>query len=509
MFNAIIGGQPMTQANIVPLAISSSEGNERKRNKKTQILSALLSASALGVFLEGCGGEGTDDGTPTPAPAPAALGSESNPYVGTLYADIFMGEVGKDWVSYAGSDATEGVTINLGVLDTNDVAEASGGWAREDKLTDINNLIGSNYADTLTGNGNANTLRGGAGNYIDTISGGDGNDYLDGGDGNDYLNGGQGDDTLYGGVGGDTLDGGDGTADEVSYSNSANGVRVNLLVTIAQPDFVENSFGFTANQGGDAVNDIITNVENILGSNKGDWLTGNGGANRLLGGAGNDRLEGGDGNDILDGGGDNDTLNGNAGDDTLYGGGGEDILNGNAGDDTLNGGEGDDILDGGTGADTLNGGEGDDILDGGTGADILNGGDGEDTLDGGMGDDTLNGGASGDTYLFSAKDGTDTITDSGKGNKLVFKSVEGMSYDNEDFAFQRGTLGNDGRFELQTTNIDLQIIVKGDANDHTVFDNKVFIKGYFAIGSTNADYTIYRNSEDSDNTVEGQPFETS
>ena len=36
--------------------LSSHEG---KRNRKAQALSALLSASALGVFLEGCGGGDT------------------------------------------------------------------------------------------------------------------------------------------------------------------------------------------------------------------------------------------------------------------------------------------------------------------------------------------------------------------------------------------------------------------------------------------------------------------
>ncbi len=39
--------------------MSSREG---KRNRKAQALSALLSASALGVFLEGFGGSGSEDG---------------------------------------------------------------------------------------------------------------------------------------------------------------------------------------------------------------------------------------------------------------------------------------------------------------------------------------------------------------------------------------------------------------------------------------------------------------
>ena len=294
----------ITTLNTSSLATSSSEGSEGKRNKKTQILSALLSASALGVFLEGCGGGNTAAGggdaapTTTPAPTPAALGSENNPFKATLAANAFTGKAGEDWVSYADSDADVEITLGEDGIAS---AEGVGGFAAGDTLTDINNLIGSDYVDTLTGNANPNTLRGGLGD--------------------DIFNGGAGDDTLEGGAGGDTLDGDDG-ADEVSYSNSANGVRVNLGIAGAQLDFEANSFGFAETQGGDAVGDIISNVENILGSNQGDWLTGDENANRLLGGAGNDRLEGGAGADILIGGADADTLVGGADADTyLFGSG--------------------------------------------------------------------------------------------------------------------------------------------------------------------------------------------
>ncbi len=294
----------ITTLNTSSIAASSNEGNEGKRNKKTQILSALLSASALGVFLEGCGGGNTAAGggdaapTPTPTPAPAALGSESNPFKATLAANAFTGKADADWVSYADSDADVEITLAEDGIAS---AEGVGGFAAGDTLTDINNLIGSDYVDTLAGNANPNTFRGGLGD--------------------DIFNGGAGDDTLEGGAGGDTLDGGDG-ADEVSYSNSANGVRVDLTIAEAQPDFETNSFGFAETQGGDAVGDIISNVENILGSNQGDWLTGDENANRLLGGAGNDRLEGGAGADILIGGADADTLVGGADADTyLFGSG--------------------------------------------------------------------------------------------------------------------------------------------------------------------------------------------
>ena len=290
----------MTKENVqefaVALTASPSEGTEAKRNKKTQLLSALLSASALGVFLEGCGAGGGDtsggvtpdpDPTPTPTPTPTpdpdpdpvssvtGDGSEENPFLATSVADSFTGSTGYDWVSYAGSNA--GVTIDLGA-DT-----ASGGWAAGDTLTDINNLIGSNRGDQLYGNSGDNTLRGGAG--VDFLYGGTGNDILDGG----------------GGV------------DSVIYGSSA--TRIDLSRAGSQVDF-DGSHGFTANQGGDAVGDTLIDIENVAASNQDDWLTGDGNDNFLNGKGGDDRLEGGAGDDTLLGGGDNDYLEGGAGLDT-------------------------------------------------------------------------------------------------------------------------------------------------------------------------------------------------
>ena len=57
-------------------------------------------------------------------------------------------------------------------------------------------------------------------------------------------------------------------------------------------------------------------IENAVGGNGNDALTGNSAANRLEGGAGSDQLDGGNGNDTLVGGAGNDFLTGGAGDDT-------------------------------------------------------------------------------------------------------------------------------------------------------------------------------------------------
>ncbi|MGE4103706.1 MAG: calcium-binding protein [Pirellulales bacterium] len=62
----------------------------------------------------------------------------------------------------------------------------------------VPNVIGSAFADTITGDAQDNLLIGGDGN--DTLNGGDGNDILIGGDGSDSLTGGNGDDLLISGT---------------------------------------------------------------------------------------------------------------------------------------------------------------------------------------------------------------------------------------------------------------------------------------------------------------------
>ncbi len=81
----------------------------------------------------------------------------------------------------------------------------------------------------------------------------------------------------------------------------------------------DGTHGFNKNYN-DAVGDILTDIEHIVGSDSNDWLTGDGENNTLYGSDGDDRLEGGEGNDILEG---------NEGRDYLDGGAGVDILEGN------------------------------------------------------------------------------------------------------------------------------------------------------------------------------------
>ncbi len=128
--------------------------------------------------------------------------------------NILNGGAGSDTVSYsAGVSGSQGVTVSLATTD----AQNTGG-SGTDTLILIENLLGSAFADNLTGNDDDNILRGAAGadtllgaGGADTLLGGDGNDTLSGGDGADTLIGNDGTDTLRGGEGIDTLTGGAGS----------------------------------------------------------------------------------------------------------------------------------------------------------------------------------------------------------------------------------------------------------------------------------------------------------
>ena len=306
-------------------------------------------------------------------------------------ADRLFGGGGMDTVSYSGSD--EAVTVDL------EADTVAGGHAEGDVITDIENVLGSGYGDVLGGDSGGNRLDGGDGDDMldggvgaDRLDGGDGDDMLDGGVGADRLLGGGGDDVLAGGAGADRLDGGVGV-DTVSYSGSDKAVIVYLWEG--------------AGKRGHAEDDVIVNIENVLGSGYGDVLGGDDGANRLSGGGGNDRLSGRGGDDVLAGGAGADRLLGGAGVDTASYAGSDEAVTVDLGEDTGKGGhaEGDVIVQV---ENVLGSGYGD-VLRGDNLANRLDGGDGDDMLDGGVGADRLHGGAGVDTVSYSRSDKAVTV----------------------------------------------------------------------------------------------------
>jgi Ca2+-binding RTX toxin-like protein len=166
----------------------------------------------------------------------SALGGDDL-LIGGAGADTLSGGAGSDTASYV--DSSAGVTVNL-ATNVN-----TGGEAQGDILYSIQNLIGSDFADTLTGNGLDNVLEGGAGA-----------------------------DVLIGGGGIDTA----------SYRTSTTWVNANLHTGLGSH--------------GDAQGDSLSStIENLIGSDHGDLLTGNAGANTIEGGLGNDGIHGQGGDD--------------------------------------------------------------------------------------------------------------------------------------------------------------------------------------------------------------------
>ncbi|WP_200962351.1 hypothetical protein, partial [Pseudovibrio sp. POLY-S9] len=435
-------------------------------------------------------------------------------------ADILDGGDGIDTVSYEDFTDTD-VTSRISFVNADDNTGAAAG----DVLTNIENVIGSAGHDEIIGDAGDNVLEGGVGN--DTLQGGLGADTLDGGAGVDtasyedftdttvssrislansddntgaaagdvltnienvigsaghdeiigdagdnVLEGGAGNDTLQGGLGADTLDGGAGV-DTASYEDFTD-TTVSSRISLANSD--DNT--------GAAAGDVLTNIENVIGSAGHDEIMGDAGDNVLEGGVGNDTLQGGLGADTLDGGAGVDTASyedftdttvssrislansddnagaaagdvltnienviGSAGHDEIIGDAGDNVLEGGAGNDTLQGGLGADTLDGGDGVDTASyedftdttvssrislansddntgaaagdvltnienviGSAGHDEIIGDAGDNVLEGGVGNDTLQGGLGADTLDGGAGVDTASF--EDFTDTTVSS-------------------------------------------------------------------------------------------------
>jgi hypothetical protein len=101
----------------------------------------------------------------------------------------------------------------------------------------------------------------------------------------------------------------------------------------------------------------------VLGTKRGDRITGSNRPDLIFTFGGNDRVSGGRGNDCIVGGRGNDRLAGAQGKDTLIGG---------RGGDNLNGGSEADILLGGSGRDSINAAYGRDRVSGGKGADSIN-----------------------------------------------------------------------------------------------------------------------------------------
>ena len=191
-------------------------------------------------------------------------------------------------------------------------------------VSQFENVIGSGFADTITGNISSNSLSGGGGN--DTFFGSAGSDTINGGLANDTANysaltnvvtlralgvlskGALGTDTL---IGVESIIGSSLLGDTVDLSGAsvapATGTVANLtsgVVTVNGTAPLPLTF-------------TVSQFENVIGSGFADTITGNISSNSLSGGGGNDTISGGNGADTITGGAGKDQLTGEAGIDVF------------------------------------------------------------------------------------------------------------------------------------------------------------------------------------------------
>ncbi len=353
---------------------------------------------AAGTALDGYGG------VDTLLNIERIRGSYNNDFlIGDDGSNQFRGEAGDDYIFTGNNDDNDYVQGNTG-NDTVDFGAGQGYYTLDYRWfggTSINvNLTlasgqidkGADGIDTLVNLANINSVIGGLGIY-----GTDGDDIIIGSNvANSYLSyrGHGGDDTFIGTAAGwDRVD--------YAYSGATVGVTVTMTGQGAGTT-TEDGFGGT---------DTFSNIDEVRGSDLGDFLYGGDFNDRFITRGGNDYVDGGLGYDIVRydrsdvgpmtvdlgagtasgswlGTAFTDTLlniedvRGSFGNDTLTGSTGDDNLHGNSGNDTLYGGDGNDHLYGEAGNDTIYTGNN---LGGQLGYDFVYGSSGNDIIDFGTG----------------------------------------------------------------------------------------------------------------------------
>jgi Ca2+-binding RTX toxin-like protein len=432
--------------------------------------------------------------------------------------DVVNGRGGTDTVDYSIARASVSVDLAAGTA-----SEAGTGAPPHWRLVSIGGEAGLNYVYYDADDAKDSTDRLVS---IENAIGSDFSDLLSGSSAANHLQGLRGRDILAGIGGGNLLDGGAGI-DRADYASAPGAVMVDLAAR-------------TGTIAGVAASDRLVGIEDATGSAFADTLIGSAGANRLDGGAGIDRMDGGLGNDVyvIDdsrdmaaeaagagtdrvesfvtltlgtnlehltligdadisgiGNGKANQIVGNAGSNLLDGAGGGDVARGGAGNDiyrvgdladkaleALNQGSdrvdasisftlsrnverlvltgGDDLAGtGNAGSNRIVGNAGANVLAGLGGGDLLEGAAGNDRLAGGTGNDRLEGGDGLDSFLFdtalNGRSNVDTILDFSAADDTI-------RLDRDVFA---GI--SDGRLAASAFNLGAQA---SDASDRILYD---------------------------------------
>jgi Ca2+-binding RTX toxin-like protein len=428
--------------------------------------------------------------------------------------DTYDGGTGENTLRFYNIEASIEVNLSTGTI-TND----GFGNTESAAITNIQNIQGTlNYADKITGDDNNNKIYGYGGNDIinglggfDTIYGGTGADTINVGTDTDNSSedvafGGEGIDTLIGNFDqavlfGDSVGGTDLEEDWIDYSSSTSGITVDLSGNVASSTYTLNStndaldgtYTKVINNDSPTEFDLITQIENIKGTNQTDILGGDSSDNTIFAGAGDDTVFLSAGNDYLDGG----TLDQTTGDwlsleyykidvdlasttdslynfenvlgskdtargETAYGDSanntfimydGADLVYGRTGNDTYDLGAGNDIARANSGSDTLIAGAGVDRLDynnwssGSNSTKIILQNVSIDTNDDGIGDSSVTSTTQSLTVsgLSTLTDGSHTffsVTDSTNTIDYIYQEADGTT-DFEEFYLNNSTANGD------------------------------------------------------------------
>jgi Ca2+-binding RTX toxin-like protein len=286
-----------------------------------------------------------------------SLGAGNDTVIGGSSYEAMDGGDGIDTVSYQLSGIGVSVSLSAGGGGVND--------SQSDTWVNFENVIGSNFKDSLTGDKGANYISGGHGN--DLLIGLDGNDTLDGGSGVDEFQGGDGSDLMF-------VDDANDYVREHSYSTGTDTVVASVSYDggTGAVEVLQAAAGF-------APIELTGNeyTHTLIGNEGSNVLKSNGRGSIMQGGGGNDvYFVDNAGDQIVDTGGadivyatTSFTLGANSGIDQVIATGNVAFLNGNGFDNILLGTSGKNAMNGGAGNDKIYGKGGTDVLTGGSGTD--------------------------------------------------------------------------------------------------------------------------------------------
>ena len=244
-------------------------------------------------------------------------GTTGNTIVAGAGFDTITSTPGRDLI-YAGGGSLSLILPNTGNADTLSFANATAaviatlsatsgtasGYSTGGPVTAtitgvLQNLVGSQFSDSLTGSATTLSLNGGAG----------GNDTFDGGGGGTAL----APETITGASTGVNL---------ITFAHdTVGGVNVNLL-----NGAVSGTYGYEQLSNIHNVIGSATGADRIVADNSGDQITLGAGASSVTGGSGGDTIRGGIGNDTIMGGSGSDSIVAGAGHVTIVGGAGNDTI---------------------------------------------------------------------------------------------------------------------------------------------------------------------------------------